>query len=149
MQIIVKSRKAIEGFRSVVPYLHIEYYSTITKPASLLDDPNRVAHVRLKVDDIERDVKGLILFNEKHARQIVEALRDNIDRIELIVCQCNAGISRSAGTAAALDRYLNQKDDISGNSKYFPNIHILTTLYRQLEKEKIYGDNKSRFHEKR
>ena len=52
------------------------------------------------------------LFTRKQAREILDFVDEHIekDSIELIVVHCHAGISRSAGTAAALAYILNKDD---------------------------------------
>lgn len=134
MQILVKNKKALEQFKGSEPYILIEFVATKTEPADVQDDPNRLSHVILVVDDIDRPVEGLNLFNEEDVAYIIDAIANREKSVNMIVCKCDAGRSRSAGAAAALDRFFNNDDRFTANPKYNPNIHILTVLYKALLK---------------
>lgn len=52
------------------------------------------------------------------------------DKINLIICQCEAGISRSAGVAGALSKVLN-KDDSKIFEDYCPNMLVYRTVLEE------------------
>jgi protein tyrosine phosphatase len=61
------------------------------------------------------------------AEQIIDIVKQFKNIINKIVVHCGAGVSRSAGVAAALGKWLNDDDSfIFDNSKYCPN----RTCYR-------------------
>jgi predicted protein tyrosine phosphatase len=55
----------------------------------------------------------------------------NINKENNIICQCDSGISRSSGMAAALSLIYN-KDDlwVFNNPKYRPNMHVYRTILK-------------------
>lgn len=46
---------------------------------------------------------------------------DSLDDIDTLIIHCGAGISRSAGIASAVEKYLGMEDTIWCSDKYFPN----------------------------
>jgi protein-tyrosine phosphatase len=73
-----------------------------------------------------------VWFNEQHAKNIVECVKNNLDKVNLIVCQCDAGISRSAAVVCALDECVNGggKSKIWDNERWFPNEHIYDIIMK-------------------
>ncbi len=87
------------------------------------------ATLKLKFDDVVADgVFGLCITDgdAESIRQFVEKVKDKVKRI---IVHCEAGISRSAGVAAALMKVLNGDDMAVFRSKlYCPNM----TCYRKV-----------------
>lgn len=73
-----------------------------------------------KIDELE-----LKLFNKDMAKQILDFVDKHSDK--LIICQCEAGISRSAGVAAALSKIYNGTDDFFFK-RYIPNNLVYKTI---------------------
>jgi predicted protein tyrosine phosphatase len=103
----------------------------------LKDNPNRVAVLELKFSDI--DGKGYRtwskndqekhkgIFEDSHAQQIVDFIHTHSP--DKVVVHCNAGISRSAGVAAAIAKFLTGSDEcIFKDNRYLPNMYV----YRKL-----------------
>jgi hypothetical protein len=70
------------------------------------------------------------IFRPYHAKQILDFFAEGHRRlIHLCICQCDAGISRSAGTAAALS-YIETQDDawVFTDPRYLPNRLVYRTL---------------------
>lgn len=90
-------------------------------------NPNLLGILFLRFDDVEADE-----FNhmtERDAERIIQFVNDNLDSADQIVVQCGAGISRSAGVAAALMLILNGDDSpIFDNPKFCPNKCCYRTL---------------------
>ena len=56
--------------------------------------------------------------------------------VDVIICQCSAGISRSAGVAAALGVILNGSDkEIFNDPKYCPNRFVYRTILNEYENQ--------------
>lgn len=55
---------------------------------------------------------NLILFNDYHAKTILEFIESNILYTENIIIHCAMGVSRSQGVAAAISKILIGKDDV-------------------------------------
>lgn len=71
-------------------------------------------------------------MSEEHAKHFADAVKYNKDKVEHIFVHCDAGISRSAGVAAATMKYLNGDDwPIWNNYMYAPN----TRCYRLMMNE--------------
>jgi hypothetical protein len=79
------------------------------------------------------------IFKPRHAQQILDFFtKGQREGIDLCICQCDAGISRSAGVAAALSYILTQDDAwVFKDPRYMPNRlvyrTILDTYYRDHE----------------
>jgi len=71
------------------------------------------------------------IFSVDHAKSILEFVFSHINEVNLIVCQCDAGMSRSASTAAALSKILNGDNTMFLNPPYFPNRLIYKTIINE------------------
>jgi len=81
-------------------------------------------------DEIET-IKNLKrnIFTRSDAMVIKEFVDLHIDNINMIICQCEAGISRSSAIAAAISDYLSQESSGYFNSyNYLPNIYVYNLL---------------------
>lgn len=95
---------------------------------------NRVSAIlELRFSDADRpgkDVYGLDaeekdLMSDEDAGNVVRFVQANRDK--QIIVHCDAGISRSAGVAAAIAKYLTGNDDFFFNSgRYIPNMWCYT-----------------------
>ncbi len=97
-------------FSSQVPYLVISITDPNLPEATLLPDENRVGVLRLKFHDWEREESGMTLIVPEQAQQIVNFVNTHLPQVKLIVCHCEAGLSRSVGVAAAISYWLNGED---------------------------------------
>ncbi|HUU39352.1 MAG TPA: hypothetical protein VMW42_00275 [Desulfatiglandales bacterium] len=77
-------------------------------------------------------LENFVFFNREMAKQIVEFVRSFAD-LELIVCQCEAGISRSAGIAAALAKCING-DDTYYFKHFLPNTLVYSLIMKEWNK---------------
>ncbi len=73
-------------------------------------------------------------ISEKQAEFIAKFVHSHIDDIELVVCQCEAGISRSAGLASGLSAIIN------GDNKQFHTHHYRPNVAVKLAIQKAYAD---------
>ncbi|MEW6379678.1 MAG: hypothetical protein AB1611_08715 [bacterium] len=86
------------------------------------------------------------IFHELHARRILEFVHSHLHEVEMIICQCDAGMSRSAGTAAALSKIFRGGEGIFLKPPYIPNKLIYETIlneYRHIQKLDAGADTKS------
>lgn len=72
-----------------------------------------------------------ILFNSEMAKQVLEFIRNN-NTLDILLCQCHAGISRSAGIAAAISKILYNDD-----SEFFRDFIPNRLVYRTILEESI------------
>ena len=103
---------------------------SITDPDKNLNtfanNPNIIAICRLQFDDTDPDIKLKyeVLMAPKDASKIKDFVEAYKDKAELLIVHCEAGISRSAGVMAAIQKYLIGDDSAIFNSRRFcPNMH--------------------------
>lgn len=87
----------------------------------------------LLFDDVWKDVKGAVSFNEDMARQIIEFIEAHRDADSLLV-HCYAGKSRSRAVAAFAVKMLGGNNDELLNSGS-PNKMVYDTLMSVYRKE--------------
>ena len=87
--------------------------------------------LRLRFHDIPQKQRGRVHFQHRHAQRIKRfVLRHDTD---LIICQCRAGVSRSAGVGAALAKYYNlDVEEYFTTGGYVPNLLVFRTLLKAL-----------------
>ena len=80
--------------------------------------------LKLKFHDIEHPAYGYVHFTDDHAMEIKDFVEEYND-VAVIICQCQAGISRSAGVASALIKQHGMDDiGIFKNGLYMPNLLV-------------------------
>lgn len=106
--------------------------------AEFADNDLRLGILRLEFYDIDmlsitnagykHDIQesgGKGLFTDEQALQAVDFVNEMKGRIEVLICHCEGGISRSSGMAAALSLMINGSDEkIFNNIKYIPNMFV-------------------------
>ena len=86
-------------------------------------------------EQTENYKKQYKIFTKKQAKQILKFINE-ITNIDTIICQCSAGISRSAGVAAALGVILNGSDkEIFNDPRYCPNRFVYRTILNEYENQ--------------
>ena len=147
MNILVKSREEANNFDCTYPWIWISMSAPEDKTADFtLFKPTLVEKLHLvfhDVDDRFKDVlkkypssdvgKNPIFFNDEMAKQAVNFVEKykNTD-VHTLVCQCEAGISRSSGMAAALSKCLLGHDRTYFNSmRYVPNMLVYRKIMNQ------------------
>lgn len=70
-------------------------------------------------------------FSNEDAKNILTFVEEHKDKFDTLVCACEAGISRSAGCAAALEKIYFGTDEIYDSTKYFPNSLIYRTILNE------------------
>ena len=138
MEFYVYSRQKAksESYRLKVPTLII----SITDPLSTLNtfsqNRNIVSICRVQFDDVTRENAGPddILMRVQDAQKIRDYVRAYADKVECIIVHCEAGISRSAGVMAAIQKYLLGDDsEIFNSNLYLPNEHCYRLMTSALE----------------
>lgn len=143
MEFLVLPRYKVKDYVTDKKHILISIYCHDDTPAELDPNPLRLAILPLQFDDWDTKAKESIetkyknsaeaqkqiFFSEEHAKQIIEFVRRYSDKIDLIICQCAAGISRSAGVAAALSKCLNGEDGYFFKN-YLPNSLVYSTILK-------------------
>jgi len=117
-----------KGIRLYNPFmreaLYLQFYDLDTKP----------------LDKFFYTVNGtkekFVLFNKKDAKNILQFVKKYEKEVDLIIVNCGAGISRSAGVAAALSFIYN-----GDNSFYFRQYSPNKLVYRIILNEYNKGKN--------
>lgn len=102
---------------------------TPPKKLFLHSNPQVKDFITLAFDDVLIYYQGYYPISEQQARKIARFVMRYKDSVEQIVVHCDAGISRSAGVAAAIAQYLNgNDDDFFIRSPYQPNMTCYSTV---------------------
>ena len=107
--------------------------------------------LQLEFDDVDNDVfidelgrmptederkkieKKYSMFTQKEAKQIAEFYFEVADKVELLICQCEHGQSRSAAVAAAIIEYQSKEGiSIFSDDNYYPNKLVFKKVLEQL-----------------
>ena len=95
----------------------------------LENNPNNgiAAQCKVKFDDVERGANNCI--TEADALRIVSFVSDNAKSQDRLIVQCEAGVSRSAGVAAAILKALTGNDrEVFNSPRYVPNMTCYRTV---------------------
>lgn len=98
------------------------------KPASITRMPGFSGIIRLRFDDVEQDYfwhgQFLNAMRPWQAKEIADFVNEVEDKIDFLFVHCEAGISRSAGVAAAISRYKFGNDrEFFESGRYSPNMN--------------------------
>jgi len=142
MKIAVMNRLTIQTKDTNIPHIIVSYSDDKKHFVPIKTDDGCKGLMRLEIFDYDgkhtnslfcdnEKVSERKIFNEAHARNICSFIDKHID-VELIICQCDAGISRSSATAAALSFILNGTDREFFKAPYYPNRLIYRLLLQEL-----------------
>lgn len=146
MIITILSREEAEGISAHITLPHAiisigepePRWGGSSDPAKFADNDLRLGILRLKFYDIDmlsitnagykHDIQksgGKGLFTDDQAVQVVNFVNKMLGKIEVLICHCEAGISRSSGMGAAINLMINGSDkEIFNNVKYLPNMFV-------------------------
>ena len=122
-----------------VPTIIISIRSIGDKPPKKLflhSNPQVKDFITLAFDDVTAYCQGYYPITEQQARKIAKFVMRYKDSVEQIVVHCDAGISRSAGVAAAIAKYLNLNNDRFFKEPYDPNKTCYDMVLSSLNKLK-------------
>jgi predicted protein tyrosine phosphatase len=89
----------------------------------------------LRFDDLDKPLAGYRLMSEGDAQAVLDFISRNKD-CKNILCQCEAGVSRSAGCAAAIIKWLEGEDEaVFASDLYSPNRHVYRLMLRVIRKQ--------------
>ena len=130
MLIDVHSRQTIGTIDPDCPFIVISIFDSRSYPPVIGKSTNCIGILQLCFDDVCHDfgdIEGEICITPKQGKLIADFVLTYKNRAELIICQCEAGISRSAGAAAAISDYLGEdstrfyKNSGGPNGYFIPN----------------------------
>ena len=145
MNIKIRSRKEIQKLvHSVFPEKTavISYFGEGEKPVFI---PDNIRNIRLNIDDIQiSEVDDPEDYHIGEFRRVASFVLNCTEQKINLICQCEAGISRSAATAAAILEFYEQKGiRIFSDYRYIPNKifynNILSCL-REEYRRRLFSD---------
>ena len=139
MKFIVYPRWRAEQYTSDSRYAVISVTDKDQADAALRSDPNRLATLRLKFDDVECDNHydlGTVAMTDAQADQVVAFVEAHCQSVAQFIIHCEAGISRSRGIALGLSNaYRLSKDAADEHLKRgVPNRHVARAILRAYER---------------
>jgi hypothetical protein len=132
---MAEDKRYVERLRR--PHAIISITTPEDPEAAIPENPRTQSLLRLVFDDLDRwvDPKHLkrdpVLFSRKLARGILGYLERLPEEVEVLVCHCDAGISRSAAVGAAAAVFFGQSD-IPFFRKHCPNRLVYRTLISEM-----------------
>ena len=153
MKILIKSRKDIEAL-SKKPFAERTLLISITDvndiPVELTNEPEYL--IRVAFDDVDNDVvidevgmnataeenavveKKYNMISMEQAHEIAKLYYDHKDEINVLICQCEHGQSRSAAVAAAILEFRSRRGiDVFSNDNYYPNKVVFRRMLEALK----------------
>jgi predicted protein tyrosine phosphatase len=103
--------------------------------------PNGIKNfIRLYFDDVEKAYEKYLPIQENDAKKISRFAKDNWGKVDYLIVQCEAGISRSSGVAGAILKYFTGSDwTIFENKRYCPNMLCYNLVLNALEERNKNG----------
>jgi predicted protein tyrosine phosphatase len=133
---LVLSRSEVKRIAPDEPYIVVSVTNPGLPDAELAPSPLRRDVLRLQFHDMGdygQPLRDNVLMTDQDAEAILEFVERHTGGVSMIICQCEAGMSRSAGIAAALSQVL-QSEDKFFFANFAPNRWIYRTLIEAHEK---------------
>lgn len=121
--LLVVGRAELRTLSPLVPYVVISITDPDKPDAEIIPSDFLNGVLRLKFDDAEGTEIGNpahILMSVEDAHLVLAFVESRLSAVQLIGCQCEAGVSRSAGMAADLAKILHEEDQFFFDH-YWPN----------------------------
>ena len=129
MKILVFSEDMIKNYMTEENHIVISVTSPSSVGIKLPNQESRLNTLFMVFYDLDFPIPmdNCILFNEAHAKQILKFVKLYKNKVYTILVNCEAGISRSAGIAAALSKIYNGEDSYYFK-EYIPNSLVYRTI---------------------
>jgi len=116
--------------QAVIPKtLLISICSAYEEEPSFAQNRNILGIVHLWFDDVGKEGENAMTMED--AMVIWNAIRHHTSNTEQILVHCEAGISRSAGVCAGIQKVLTNGDwQIFDNPRYKPNMHCYNMMLK-------------------
>jgi predicted protein tyrosine phosphatase len=138
LRFLVLSRSDVKIVAPNEPYIVVSVTNPKLPDAELAPSPLRRDVLRLQFHDMGdygQPLRDNVLMTERDAEAILAFVAWHMDDVSMIVCQCEAGMSRSVGIAAALSQIL-QGEDRFFFANFAPNRWIYRMLIEAHEKKR-------------
>lgn len=143
MRFMVLNRKNVQFVNPSVKHIIISITEANDQHPTIKPNENCLGVLKMKFGDVDDSAPNYTIPMEyKHAEEIVDFVQQFANEIELIICQCDGGISRSAAVASALSVWLNGTDaEIYDNPRYLPNSWVRNRILKVLLDKNLIGGN--------
>lgn len=131
MKFLVMSEREIKDYNIAEKHIVISITSPGYKHPELPPLKSRVCVLRLKFYDLDKPFETFEIFTKGQAKNIWEFF--NCFPVTTVICQCEIGISRSAGVAAGLAKAIGQ-DDSRFFKVYVPNRLVYRLILEEANK---------------
>ena len=89
------------------------------------------------VEDTYKIVEQYHMMTDAQAQETAEFIKNVWDKVDLLICQCEHGQSRSAAVGAAIMEFkYNKAIEIFANPQYYPNKFIYWKILNALNEVK-------------
>jgi len=122
------NEESIVEFRGKESYILISIRSPKIDKVELFNDPFCRDVLYLDFCDLDKSYKDYKIFTVDNAKQILDFIKQYIN-ISFVAINCEAGISRSAGVGAALNKIYNGDDEYFFKN-YIPNKLVYSTILK-------------------
>jgi predicted protein tyrosine phosphatase len=131
----VLSRERVGKYNVDKKHIVISFRDPDKEKADLPKTDLRIDTLYLCFDDADKGEYKL--FNKDAAKDIWAFVNKHIAEIDMIIVNCEAGISRSSGCAAGLSKVLNNSDEeFFGHPMLCPNMLIYKMILNEGIKNK-------------
>jgi len=137
MKFLIANRYSILHLKPEADHIVISICEPEYSFPSLPKNSNRLGLLQLKFSDLDRNSAKQIgqehmLMTKDQAKEILNFVNKYKNKVKLILCQCDGGVSRSSGTAAALSKILNNDDKwVFSSRNYAPNMYVYRLLINE------------------
>lgn len=138
MKFLITNRDKITCLKLEISHIVISICEPEKDFPELLENNKRLGLLQLiftdedKVGSAKQIGQEHLLMTKEQAQEVISFIDKHSDLAEAIVCQCDGGISRSSGMAAALSKILNGDDSWIFNSKeYVPNMYVYKMIMNE------------------
>jgi predicted protein tyrosine phosphatase len=136
MKIEIESResitnRAMESFPMNTALISITGTINSDEFVELNNQPDYLLQLRF-CDVFGKAHRGAI--SDEQAMKIAAFIKSIQDKAEILICQCEFGVSRSAGVAAAVRQFLYEDGiQVFADSRYSPNKLVYHKVYNALK----------------
>lgn len=139
MKFLIIGRREIENDNPIdEDHIIISIHDPELNPAKTIWNKHTLGQLTLSFHDVEEDEHGFFkLIEDNHVLSIVDFVIGYENKVDCIICNCEAGISRSSGVACALSTYFNGFcDHIYEHPRYNPNKRVENMITKALLERK-------------
>jgi len=127
MKFGVCARHEVNSRIPSVPHINISICNPDQDTLELNESNQRKGALFLKFHDTEENYFDQKVITKEQAKKILDFVNKHKDEVEVIMVNCEAGLSRSPGVAAALSKILNGEDEV-----FFKRFNLNRKVYRTI-----------------